>query len=214
MPVKSLNVNDVVLLSSSTQIGVVKFIGPLAGKQDQVYVGIEIEEGNGDCNGSYQGVQYFKCAENKGMFVEITDIKKKLAAHLILQQMYGLSKKNRAQRAIISELRDKLELSDQKVGVNMSKTQGSSREEVQGPASWLANECTKKWWVGFDDFKYRYRETKDYSGKDLTKQLKESKHEAWIRFIKNTSPNWIRLQRMLAILVLCTLCVLLQETIF
>lgn len=88
-----LSKNDVVLLASQNRIGVVKYIGPLPNGTEQTYVGVEIEEGNGDCSGSYQGVEYFKCKEKKGLFVGLSDIKKKLEAFQILKQMYVLSEK-------------------------------------------------------------------------------------------------------------------------
>jgi len=172
--------NDVVLLKASQQIGICKWIGNLKGKE-KLFVGIEIEEGNGDCSGAFDGVQYFKCPENKGMFVPISGIRKKLEAHHILRQMYVLSNKNREQRATISKLRDELTLKNQKIEKfefqgKEGGDQGAQKEQAPGPAAWLSNECSKKWWVGFDDFKYRYRTGPNYSQADFDKDLQESGH--------------------------------------
>lgn len=189
----TLNKNDVVLLGSSQQIGVIKYVGPLQGKEDEKYVGIEIGEGNGGCSGSFQGEQYFTCPENKGMFVPLDDIKKKLAAHQILKQMYRLSEKNRAQRATISELRDKLTLAAKTVeDFKFQAAEGNneeSREQAAGPAAWLSNECTKKWWVGFDDFQHRYRETPNYSKQDLQKDLQDSGHGSLEQVYQEQKPK-------------------------
>jgi len=173
--------NDVVLLNSTQQIGVVKYVGPLPGKQEATFVGLEIGEGKGTCSGSFNGVDYFSCPPDKGMFVELSNIKKKLAAHQILKQMYRLSEKNRAQRATISELRDELTLSKKTVDEYKFKEgndQTSTRQKALGPAAWLNNECSKKWWVGFDDFKYRYRSSKEYNETDLQNDLKDSGHSS------------------------------------
>jgi len=180
-----LKKNDVVMLKSSQRIGVVKYVGHLQGSKDadDNFVGLEIGEGNGDCSGSFKGVQYFQCAKDKGLFVPINDIKKKLAAHTILKQMYVLSAKNRAQRATISELRD--ELTQSKMTLEKYEfqaqegNQGTAADvEAPGPAEWLKNECSKKWWVGFDDFSYRYRITDRYSQQDLQKDLQRSEHSS------------------------------------
>lgn len=188
-----LEKNDVVLLKSSQQIGVVKYVGPLKGAGDKTFVGLEIGEGSGECNGVFQGIEYFQCADKKGLFREIKDVKKKLAAHQILLQMYRLSGKNRAQRATISELRDKLTLKEKKIEeftFNQKKPQNAEeRTETSTPADWLQNEISKKWWVGFSDLEYRYRATDDYPAEALARDLQASGHASLRKLYDQHEPK-------------------------
>ena len=47
-------------------------------KKRRKYVGILLESGIGDCNGTLNGIEYFKCDANMGVFVEEKMIKQHL----------------------------------------------------------------------------------------------------------------------------------------
>ena len=49
--------------------GVVKFIGYLPEKKDQVYVGLELHDADGKHDGKFNGHRFFKCPANHGVFV-------------------------------------------------------------------------------------------------------------------------------------------------
>merc|ERR1719197_1704705 len=91
-------------------IGCVKWIGTLP-NQEGNWFGISLGEGQGDGDGSYNGIRYFKCPENKGIFVSQAEIIKIVQPQQLLQKIVTLNKKHKAQQAQISKLTDDLTLS-------------------------------------------------------------------------------------------------------
>eukprot|EP01084_Bolivina_argentea_P079212 143719_1 len=58
-------------------IGIIRFIGPVLGKTE-IYYGIELNGTKGKNDGSVQGIYYFKCGKNKGIFVRKARIQKRI----------------------------------------------------------------------------------------------------------------------------------------
>jgi dynactin complex subunit len=54
------------------KIGTVKFIGEIEGKNQGNWVGIELDEAHGDCNGESGDTQIFECKEGHGIFLRPT----------------------------------------------------------------------------------------------------------------------------------------------
>jgi len=54
------------------KIGEVKFIGEVEGKNQGNWVGIELEEPKGDCDGDFNGSQIFECKKGHGIFLRPT----------------------------------------------------------------------------------------------------------------------------------------------
>ena len=54
------------------KVGVIKFIGEIDGKNTGNWVGIELEEPNGDCDGDCNGNQIFDCKPSHGIFLRPT----------------------------------------------------------------------------------------------------------------------------------------------
>ncbi|XP_025097048.1 centrosome-associated protein 350-like isoform X4 [Pomacea canaliculata] len=53
--------------------GIVKFVGKLPGRSD-VYLGVELYKEEGKHDGTFEGVRYFKCKQNKGVFVAFNKV--------------------------------------------------------------------------------------------------------------------------------------------
>ena len=73
---------DTVRLNSQ-KTGTVSFIGYTQFKPGTVFYGINLKEGKGKHNGTYDNVRYFKCAKHHGIFVEKKDIAEIIKKHLI-----------------------------------------------------------------------------------------------------------------------------------
>jgi len=50
----------------------IKFIGEIEGKASGNWVGIELDDPKGDCNGDFNGVQLYECKEGHGIFLRPT----------------------------------------------------------------------------------------------------------------------------------------------
>merc|ERR1719394_87758 len=92
-------------------IGCVKWHGTLPPPEVGEYFGVALGEGTGEGDGCYKGVRYFKCAENKGMFVSTDEIIKVVTPEQLLGKIVLLNKKTKTQQASISKLTDDLTLS-------------------------------------------------------------------------------------------------------
>lgn len=57
------------------QEGVVKFIGEVEGKNSGNWVGIELDEAKGECDGDCNGTQVFECKPGHGLFLRPTQVK-------------------------------------------------------------------------------------------------------------------------------------------
>ena len=61
------------------QEGVVKFIGEVEGKNSGNWVGIELDEQKGECDGDCNGAQVFECKPGHGLFLRPTQVKSLVA---------------------------------------------------------------------------------------------------------------------------------------
>lgn len=57
------------------KIGEVKFIGEIDGKNTGNWVGIELEEPNGDCDGDFNDNVIFECKPGCGLFLRPTQVR-------------------------------------------------------------------------------------------------------------------------------------------
>lgn len=71
---KKFKIGDEVLLKEN-QLGTVRFCGATS-SADGVWVGVEMREPVGTCNGTMKAVSYFKCEQNHGMFVRPNKLRK------------------------------------------------------------------------------------------------------------------------------------------
>eukprot|EP00484_Ammonia_sp_Unknown_P030247 CAMPEP_0197031596 /NCGR_PEP_ID=MMETSP1384-20130603/10563_1 /TAXON_ID=29189 /ORGANISM="Ammonia sp." /LENGTH=668 /DNA_ID=CAMNT_0042461149 /DNA_START=28 /DNA_END=2030 /DNA_ORIENTATION=+ len=72
-------VGDKIVLFKKHQEAFIRYIGKTQFAPDKVSFGIELlEDGVGDNNGTVDNVEYFQCAENKGLFIVEKDIKFKI----------------------------------------------------------------------------------------------------------------------------------------
>ena len=55
--------------------GVVKYVGEIEGKNSGNWVGIELDEPQGDCDGDSNGTQIFECRPSHGLFLRPTQVK-------------------------------------------------------------------------------------------------------------------------------------------
>ena len=51
------------------KLGIVKFIGEVAGKPSGNWVGVELEEPTGTCSGEHEENTFFECKPNHGIFL-------------------------------------------------------------------------------------------------------------------------------------------------
>ncbi|CAF0828367.1 unnamed protein product [Rotaria sordida] len=74
--ITDIHLNDIIKFSrpgGKISKGVVKYIGPLSGKNDQ-YLGLELEDEESKHDGIYQGERLFQCKPNKGVFVGFSKV--------------------------------------------------------------------------------------------------------------------------------------------
>jgi len=84
-----LQLDDAVLLS--TGIGIVRYVGKIAGAKGQ-WLGLELTDGCvGNSDGMMKGKRYFKCEANKGMFILAKEIQRKLSPEELIQKIIHLS---------------------------------------------------------------------------------------------------------------------------
>lgn len=91
---------DVVLMRSG-DIVIVRYTGPVhwdEGGGD--YIGVEMSDPMGQCNGTIDSTRYFECPEMCGSFFKIEECKKKIPAEFLLQKLHMIMKeRERAQTA-------------------------------------------------------------------------------------------------------------------
>ena len=74
------SIGDRVELKKNNQVGVVRFIGEIKNKNG-IYYGIELDLNKGKNNGTLNGIKYFKCKSNYGLFVKSQSISKIICKH-------------------------------------------------------------------------------------------------------------------------------------
>jgi len=73
------------------RIGVVKFIGKTTFRPGIEWFGLELTQGDGNNNGTVQGLSYFSCAKGKGVFVQLN----KIAAQCSARKGHGVPRVER-----------------------------------------------------------------------------------------------------------------------
>jgi len=73
------------------RIGVVRFIGKTTFRPGIEWFGLELTEGDGNNNGTVQGLSYFSCAKGKGVFVQLN----KIAAPCSARKGHGVPRVDR-----------------------------------------------------------------------------------------------------------------------
>ncbi|XP_052089922.1 centrosome-associated protein 350-like isoform X3 [Mytilus californianus] len=71
-----INIEDVVKFSrqgGKLSQGKIKFVGHLPGRSD-IYLGVELDKEDGKHDGTFEGVRYYKCKPNKGVFVAFNKV--------------------------------------------------------------------------------------------------------------------------------------------
>jgi len=154
-------INQVVVIKGG-MIGCVKWHGTLPNQKGD-WFGVALGEGQGEGDGCHQGVRYFKCPENKGVFVSMAEIMKVVPSEQLLQKIVQLNKKNKAQQAAISKLTDDLTLSKkQATEITMTGSDSApaklTRTDDASIKSFMHNELSKKWYISLSDMKARYCE--------------------------------------------------------
>jgi len=71
-----ININDYVFIKTTSQKGIVRYVGETKFKTG-IWVGVELDKrGAGKNNGTVMGVTYFKCPPATGLFIPITAVEK------------------------------------------------------------------------------------------------------------------------------------------
>jgi hypothetical protein len=78
--------------------GVLRYFGPCAKSNDEndVYLGIELDNPQGDCDGTMENDSYFRCAANHGLFVPLNANNVRMmgyASHTPMPQLQSLTKR-------------------------------------------------------------------------------------------------------------------------
>jgi len=107
-----LEPGSVVYLTSGF-IGVIRWIGQLP-TSDTQYLGVKLSEGVGDSDGTFNGVRYFKCPPNKGLFVPKEEVKKLISPEDLLTRLVNSHKTVKQQNATIVQLSEKLQNTPEK----------------------------------------------------------------------------------------------------
>jgi len=94
-------------------IGVVRWIGKLPGSEDN-FLGVKLSEGQGDTDGTFNNVRYFKCPPSKGLFVNVQELKKIISPEDLLTRLVNSHKKVKQQNATIVQLSEKLQNTPEK----------------------------------------------------------------------------------------------------
>lgn len=74
----SIQVNDTIVLKNNLT-GTIRYIGPVEGRAEE-WVGIELDEPRGSNNGTVNGLRYFYCRENHGLFVKYQKLTRKITS--------------------------------------------------------------------------------------------------------------------------------------
>ena len=75
MASKITTIGDRVKLKKDNLVGIVRFIGEIKNKSG-IFYGVELDKAKGKNNGSANKISYFKCSNNKGVFVKKESILK------------------------------------------------------------------------------------------------------------------------------------------
>ena len=88
---------DDVVLMTGFRVGVVRYRGTVKG-HSEIFAGIEIfmsDSQNGDSDGSYNGVQYFKCDAKRGTFIEESKIQRIISGEELLNKLVKVNEQKK-----------------------------------------------------------------------------------------------------------------------
>lgn len=89
-------VDDVVMMKAGIGIVVIRYVGPIEGKNpNEEWVGYEVSDPNpegGFCDGEFEGVRYFETADYCANFAPMANVKKRITPAQLLQQLHGVMK--------------------------------------------------------------------------------------------------------------------------
>lgn len=85
---------DVVLMKDNVGIVIVHYIGHVHWSEDEIYVGVELGEPVGSCNGTVEGKTYFSVGCDRGAFFPLSEISRKIPAASLLKQLQKQVEKN------------------------------------------------------------------------------------------------------------------------
>jgi len=83
-----LHNGDVVMMKDDIGIVIVHFIGKVHWNKDEIFVGVELGEASGDCNGTIEGQTYFNVKPRFGAFYPISKVERKIPAASLLKQLH------------------------------------------------------------------------------------------------------------------------------
>jgi len=72
----AIQVNDTIILKNNLR-GTIRYIGYVEGREEE-WVGIELDEPRGSNDGEVDGIRYFDCEENHGLFVKYQKLTMKM----------------------------------------------------------------------------------------------------------------------------------------
>jgi len=161
----TLEVGSVVYLQSGF-IGCVKWIGKLPQSED-TYLGVKLSEGQGDTDGTFNGVRYFKSPPNKGLFTMINDLKKIINPEDLLTRLVASHKLVKQHNATIVQLTEKLQNTPEKdERAQAARTELTQQVQVDphddsdgAITQYLRREALqKKWYTTPHDLHARYKD--------------------------------------------------------
>lgn len=79
---------DVVILKDGEGVVVVKYFGSVEWDKDNSYIGVELSDANGDCDGEKKGKRYFTVKKKFGKFYNVDKVKKKILAEELLKKLH------------------------------------------------------------------------------------------------------------------------------
>jgi len=93
--------NGDVLLMQGGDIVILRHVGPVHFQpQEKEYLGCELSDPIGDCNGTKNGHEYFRCPDNCGMFFPKESMKKKIPAEFLLQKLHQIMKEREREKTV------------------------------------------------------------------------------------------------------------------
>jgi len=147
-------------------IGVCRWIGTLPGADEsQLYIGVKLSEGSGDCDGTFRGVRYFQCPGDKGLFVPREEVKRTISAEELLNRLVDSHKRVKKQNAEILKLKEEIQntpetLNRAKVAMEAIRNYEPEAEDQTDQAvnHFLETEISKSWYTTFNDTSARFQE--------------------------------------------------------
>jgi len=97
---KSVLQNGDVVLMQGGDIVILRYVGKVHWDEANEYLGVELSDPIGDCNGTKDGKEYFSCNEKCGMFFLRKTMKKKIPAEFLLQKLHSIMKEKEREKTV------------------------------------------------------------------------------------------------------------------